>query len=678
MSEIHFTIDGKPQTAAPGETILTVARRMGLDIPTLCYNEKISKTTSCFACVVKDEKTGRFLPSCSACPSEGQNINASGDEVVEMRRTALGLLLSEHTGDCEAPCTMACPAHASVEEYVRAGREGDFRKALQIIKKRIPLPMSVGRVCPRFCEKDCRRNITGKPVSINDFKRLAADLHYDSYMEDIAADLGKKVAIVGAGPGGLSAAYYLRLAGVQVDVFDKQPEAGGMLRYGIPEFRLPKDTLRREIAHFTKMGIRIECGRELGKNLNLNDLASSYDAVIVAVGSWTASPMRIEGDELAQLGIVWLEAIAAKNWKNVENPGRTLVVGGGNTAMDCARTARRLGGNVSILYRRTRKEMPAEQNEIEEALEEGVTLNELTAPVSLKKNASGKLVLTCCKMALGEPDASGRRRPEPVPGSEFGMEADTVIAAIGQRTSAPAGLTANRHGDLEIDKKNFGTNVAKVFAAGDCMSGPATVVEALATGRQCAESVLDFLNGVEHTASFEFNVSRGHWSSLQKEDLVFLHEVSHDDRVKPELISLEERKTTFTELFPTIPEDKIRKEGKRCIECSCTGKSDCKLKKYSTMLGVKPDMYHGEHAQHTPDTRHPEIIYDSMKCVRCGTCVKVCAEVINKHLLAPMNRGFSTVVGTAFNKGLPLSCKDCGACVNECPVGALDWKIKKD
>ena len=471
MPDINFTIDGKPQTAAPGETILSVTRRMGLDIPTLCYNQKISRTTACFVCVVKDLKTGRFLPSCSACPTEGQQIDASSEEVVEMRRTALNLLLSEHTGDCEAPCTMACPAHASVEEYVRAGRKGDFLGALKIIKKRIPLPMSVGRVCPRFCEKDCRRNIDSKPVSINDFKRLSADLHYDSYMEDLPALNGKKVAIVGAGPAGFAAAYDLRLAGVECVLFDKQPEAGGMLRYGIPEFRLPKAILRRELDHFRKMGITWECGRELGKNLSLDELKSSYDAVILAVGSWKASSMRIEGDELAEMGIDWLGAIAEKNWNGCANPGKTLIVGGGNTAMDCTRTAIRLGGEATIVYRRTRNEMPAEAVEIEEAVEEGAKLQLLTAPVRLYRKENGKLSLVCQKMVLGEPDASGRRKPEPLPGSEFEMEADTVIAAIGQRTVAPAGVAATKRGDLEVSPETLlCTGTDNVFAAGDCVT----------------------------------------------------------------------------------------------------------------------------------------------------------------------------------------------------------------
>lgn len=678
MPEIHFKIDGKPQTAAPGETILSVARKMGLDIPTLCHNQKISRTTSCFVCVVKDSKTGRFLPSCSACPTEGQEIEATSAEVLDMRRTALGLLLSEHTGDCEAPCTMACPAHASVEEYVREGRKGNFLESLKIIKKRIPLPMSVGRVCPRFCEKDCRRNVDSKPVSINDFKRLAADLYYESYMEELPPYNGKKVAIVGAGPAGFSTAYDLRLRGIQVDMFDKQVEPGGMLRYGIPEFRLPKAILRKELSHFEKMGIRIECGKELGKNLSLDDLKAKYDAVVIAVGSWAPSSMRIEGDELSEMGIRWLEGIASKNWKDCPNPGKTLVVGGGNTAMDCARTAVRLGGDVSIVYRRTRAEMPAEAVEVDEAVEEGVKLELLTAPVQLKKNASGRLVLTCQKMQLGEPDASGRRKPEPIPGSDFDIEADTVIAAIGQRTITPNGLTATKRGDVAVSKgEQACEGVSNVFAAGDCVTGPATVVEALASGHRAADAVCAFLEGRKVELPFEFNVSRGHWNSLSKEDLVYLHPVSQEPRVKPDFISLEERKTTFTELFPSIGKEKMQKEGERCIECSCTAKGDCKLKKYSTLLQVRPDTFSGKKPEDAPDTRHPVIIYDRMKCVRCGTCVKVCGEIINKHLLAPMKRGFQTGVGTAFNQGLPLSCADCGACVEECPVGALDWKVKK-
>ena len=263
---IEFFLDGKAVTAEPGQTIMAVAKANGISIPGLCGEPRISKTTSCFVCVVKDKKTGKFLPSCSAFPSAGQEIEVTTPEVLEMRRTALNLLLSEHNGDCEAPCTLACPAHADVEEYVRAAGNGDFEKALQIIKERIPMPLTIGRVCPRFCEKQCRRNIDGEPVAINEFKRIAADKCYDSFMEDLPELCGKKVAVIGGGPAGLSAAYYLRKLGFSATIFDMMPAAGGMTRYGIPEYRMPKNLLDKEIAHFEKMGIAFEFGKKLGKN----------------------------------------------------------------------------------------------------------------------------------------------------------------------------------------------------------------------------------------------------------------------------------------------------------------------------------------------------------------------------------------------------------------------------
>jgi len=678
MSNINFILDGKNVDAQPGETILSAAARHGVEIPTLCYNQKISHTTSCFVCLVKDKKTGKFLPSCSARPAEGQEIESSSNEVSEMRQTALGLLISEHTGDCEAPCTLACPAHAKVEEYVRAGREGNFLKSLELIKERVPLPMSIGRVCPRFCEKDCRRNVEGKPVAINDVKRIAADLFYESYQEKLPALNGKKIAIVGAGPAGLSAAYYLRLSGYSTHVFEAMPEPGGMLRYGIPEFRLPKNTLRKEIAHFTKMGILIECGKKLGKDFSMDDLRAKFDAVILAVGSWASSSMRIEGENLAQQGIAWLEKIASKNWKNCENPGRTIVVGGGNTAMDCARTALRLGGKVTVVYRRTHKEMPAEEIEIHEAMEEGVNFEFLTAPLFLTKNHQGALSLTCQRMALGEPDASGRRTPVPVEGSDFEIEADTVIAAIGQRTVVPENVPASKSG-IDVNQDDLSCkNMPLVFAAGDCVTGPATVVEAVAAGRKAAIAAMDAIEKRAHTEPKQFNVSRGHWRSLAKDDLVCLRKVSEAERVQPEFISMDKRHSSFEELFDSIPAKKMSKEAERCIECSCTAKGDCMLRKHSVTYNVSPDAFQGSKPFATVDTRHEYILHDKQKCIRCGTCVKICAEVVNKNLLALMRRGFNTMVETAFDQGLPSYCKDCGACVKECPTGALDWKHKID
>lgn len=675
MSKINLKIDGKSVQTESGNTLLAVAKECGVTIPTLCYSGHISKSTSCFVCIVKDNKTGRYLPSCSSIVSDGMDVDISSLDVVEMRQSALNLLLSEHSGDCEAPCTIACPAHATVEEYVKAGKEGEFLKALQIIKGRIPLPMSIGRVCPRFCEVDCRRNIEDKPVAINDFKRLAADLHYESYMEETKALNGKKVAVIGAGPAGFAAAYYLRLEGVASDIFEMMPKAGGMLRYGIPEYRLPKEILETEYKHLDKMGgITVSYNQKLGDNLDLDELKSKYDAVVVAIGSWKSSSARIEGEDLAEKGIAWLENIASADWSG-KNPGKTIVIGGGNTAMDCLRTSIRLGGDVSCYYRRTEKEMPAEDIEILEAKEEGVKFELLTAPLGLREE-NGKKILKCVKMELGEPDASGRRRPFPIEGSEFEVEADTVIAAIGQKTDAPASLATNKWGDVHVRDNDYNME-GNVFAAGDCVSGPATVVEAVAGGRRAALGALALFNGEVYEESYTINVSRGHWQHLKKDDLVLVGAPASYERREQHLIPVEERTTTFKEVSKTFTEQEIIEEGERCYECSCTDKHSCGLKEHSEAVHADPEAIEGMKNELRFDTRHPLVILDGGKCIKCGICVKISNEVLNNAMVGFKERGFSTRIGTPAEAQIEASMEEFKMIIENCPTGALAWREKK-
>lgn len=677
MAKINLKIDGKEVEAATGQTILEVAEENGIEIPTLCYHEQLSKTTSCYLCMVKDKNTGNYIPSCSSEIADGMDIDASSDDIFEMRQTALNLLLSEHSGDCEAPCSMACPAGLQIEEYLRAARKGDFLETLKIIKEKLPLPMSIGRVCPRFCEEDCRRNvIDDDAVNINDVKRFAADMHYEEYLEELPDLTDKKVAVVGAGPAGYTVAYYLRLKGIRTDLYDKMPKPGGMLRYGIPEYRLPKDILDTELAHFDKMGgIEVFCNQELGKDIELEKLKTDYDAVALTIGSWSSRSMRTEGEELAEGGIDYLEDLALNDWQR-EDPGETIIIGGGNTAMDCARSTVRLTEKpVHVFYRRTAKQMPAEEIELKEAKEEQVDFQFLTQPIKLREE-DGKKVLTCIRMELGEKDASGRRKPIPIEGSEFEVKADTVIAAIGQSTDAPESIPTNRWGDVDAKDENYHVE-DNMFSAGDCVTGPATVVEAIGAGRQTADSIAAYLKGEEYEKDYTINVSRGHWQDLTQDDLVLVKEPVERERATLEYISDEKRVSTFAETNKTLTEEEVKKEAERCIECSCSYKEDCQLKDYSEEYRAHPEAMVGEKVRFEYDMRHPEIIRDPGKCIKCEACIKVCKEVVNEYLLEFKERGYYTRVGTEFEKPLPMDCTECGECIDICPVGALDWKNKK-
>ncbi|UCD63052.1 MAG: FAD-dependent oxidoreductase, partial [Candidatus Zixiibacteriota bacterium] len=413
---VKLTINGKAVTASPDRTILQVCREQNIDnIPTLCYDDKLPPFGSCFLCVVEMEGQSRLFPACSTKVAEGMNIQTRSEKVIRARRTCLELLVSDHYADCFGPCRLNCPADVDIQGYMSLINLGKFTEAVALIKEKNPLPSVCGRVCTRKCEINCRRSLVDAPVGIDFLKRYAADQDMIDQMwrPETKPDNGIPVAIIGGGPAGLTAAYYLIIEGYRPTIFESLPELGGMLRYGIPEYRLPKAVLAKEVDWITSLGADVHTGKTLGKDFSIDDLFNQgYKAVFVGLGAQVGKPMRVDNEEAEGVlsGVRFLQQVELKT--NPDIKGRIVVVGGGNTAIDAARTSLRLGADeVILLYRRTRKEMPANEMEIVAAEEEGVKIEFLAAPVKVNVEDGRMKSIDCIRMELGAPDESGRRRP---------------------------------------------------------------------------------------------------------------------------------------------------------------------------------------------------------------------------------------------------------------------------
>src|SRR5271157_4749412 len=467
---IEITLDGKKLLVGPGKTILDVAESQGIRIPTLCHDRRLDPYASCWVCLVQVEKAKGFVPSCSTRVTPGMVITSGSPQVIAARRMALDLLLSNHYGDCKAPCTLTCPSNIDIQGYLGLVANGKFAEAVELIRRDNPMPAVIGRICPRPCEEKCRRNLVEEPLNINGVKRFVADLEAGAGgMKPRPAPTpnGKKAVVVGAGPAGLAAAWYLSEKGVRVTIFESMEKAGGMLRYGIPDYRLPPAVLDAAIADMLHLGASLKTGVRLGRDVKLETLRTEYDAVVLAFGAWKGRGLRIPGEDHPGVlsGIDFLRDVNAGTPVKV---GKIVaIIGGGNTALDAARCSLRHGASkVTMYYRRTREEMPASDAEIEEAMEEGIYIQYLAAPVSIQTEADS-LSLTLLRMALGEPDASGRRRPVPVDGSEFAVPVDTIISAVGQYAdtkllAAIPGLTDDK-GNLNADLATGRTEAPGVF-----------------------------------------------------------------------------------------------------------------------------------------------------------------------------------------------------------------------
>jgi len=683
MAKVSFTLDDKKVEVEAGATILEAAEQHGVEVPTLCHDPRLKPTAACRLCLVEVEGARGPMPACSAPVTEGMVVRTRTDDITNIRRMALELLLSDHYGDCIAPCKLACPAGVDVQGYIALIADGEYQEALKLIKKTLPLPLTIGRVCPRFCETECRRNLLEGPVAIDALKRFVADYDMDSghpYAPKPEPATGHRVAVVGGGPAGLSAAYYLALAGHEVTILEANPKLGGMLRYGIPEYRLPKAVLDKEIATITRLCREVRCDVSLGRDFTIESLkADGYEAIFIGLGAQANQKMRIEGEDSPCVlsGIGFLKDVVLG--KKVGLGDRVVVIGGGNTAIDVARTALRQGSKeVIIAYRRSRDEMPANKEEVEQAEEEGVQIQILTAPVGVTV-CGGKLdSMECMKMVLGEPDASGRRRPEPVTGSEFTMQADTVIVAIGQ-TLDSAGLDGGqieftKRGYININNDTMETSVVGVFCGGDCASGPATVVEAIAAARRAANSINQYLNGEKIKPETKpYNCAKG---ELEDIDLSDYEHIERIPRTKMPVLDPEKRKNSFDQIELGFTDKMAKREAERCLACGCQDVFECKLRQLATEYQVDDTHYKGRKRHlRIEENEHPFILKDPNKCILCGRCVRICDEVMGVGAWGFTSRGFDTRVEPALSMPLcETTCVSCGQCVSTCPTGALTPK----
>ncbi len=679
METIKITLDGKVVEVPKGTTILEAAKKQGVFIPTFCHNDELEPFASCFVCVVEVEGRGNLIPSCSTAVADGMVVKTETARVEKARRTCVELLLSDHLGDCLGPCMTACPAGIDIPGYISLLAEGKDRQALELIRHNMPLPSILGRVCTRPCEEACRRQLVEKPIAICHLKRYAEDsvaAAGDAYIPARQPSSGKKIAIVGAGPSGLTAAYYLQILGHQCTVIDAHEKAGGMVRYGIPSYRLPRDVIEREVSVIEKLGAEFRYNTALGKDVTLDELRRDYDAVYLGIGAQKASAMRVEGEDTDGVltGIGFLGAVSRdesfKIGKNV------MVVGGGNTAIDAARTAVRLGADeVSILYRRTRAEMPAWEEEIVAAEEEGIKLDLLAAPTQIEKNADGTLNVTCIRMELGEPDASGRRRPVPIEGSEHVRVVDNAIAAIGQGVDASMcpGIDQTRWGSLLADEHTGATNFEDVFAGGDGVTGADIAVTAVAAGRRAAISIDQYVLGRKVVGDVKpYNHTMGKLDSVPKP---VYEKFERHTRVPMPHRDPKERIKTFDEVETGFAAAQVLEEAKRCMECGCRDAHECRLRTYAGSFGANQEQYAGDTRDFDLDDSHDRIVYESNKCINCGTCVRITDDILGNHAMGFTGRGFTSRIKPALGRALALIKADgLDKIVENCPVGALTFK----
>ncbi|GCF09206.1 FAD-dependent oxidoreductase [Dictyobacter arantiisoli] len=676
-------INGKTMVAHENQTILSVAIDNGItDIPNLCNDEKLEPTSACRMCLVHVEGAERPLPSCNTPAEPGMVVTTNSDELFHIRRTNLEMMLSDHNAYCQPPCQVDCPTHIDIPGYLELIAQGEMKEAARLVKEVLPFPFILGLTCPAPCQKACRRTLVDEEIAICRMHGHAAETCLLDppipYVQD--APTGKNVAIVGAGPAGLSCAYYLALRGHACKIFDMQPQAGGMLRYGIPEYRLPKDMMDRELEHVWQLGVELQSNVKLGRDFTIDDLfAQGFDAVYLAIGCWTSKSMRVPGEDAEGVvnAIRFLYDKVEGKPVPVKEGDEVIVIGGGFTTFDCTRTSLRLGAKVHTTYYRTRADMTATLEEVEDGIAEGTHLQVRAAQQRVVVE-NGKVVgVEYQRTKQGEPDASGRRRPVPVPGTEFTIACNTVIPAVGQAVDTnvineSSGIKWTKWKTIQTNPHNFMSDREGVFAGGDAQLGASTIIECVAQGKLGARSIHSYLMGEDMN-----EVARRLELEERRPDLFDIVPYKPvEPKVKMPMLPYEQREKSFGLIEMGYLKEQAQREASRCLQCACPAAGQCDLQKYSIEHGLADNRFHdgepSDYHDYDLDLSHSFILRDPNKCINCTQCVRVCHDVIGPDCYGMFGKGFDTIVSTPFNVSLhDTDCVSCGACVQVCPTGSL-------
>jgi len=674
VETIDIIVNGNKFSVEGGLTVLDACSIFNIYIPTLCHVHNLKPAEEgCGLCKVEIAGIKGLQPACKTFISSGMRISTHSDEIIAERRRIIEELLSRHIGDCRPPCQLKCPGEVDIKRYVNLAVMGEWEASLDVLRKNLPLPGSIGRVCPAPCQIDCRRHLVdGAPVSIREIKRMVADKErLEKKHRPVASYIpenGYSVAVVGGGPGGLSAALALRRKGYRTTIFEKEALMGGMMRYGIPDYRLPQDVIQHEIDWIIGHGIEVRTNTELGRDISFDEIKKQYDAVVLAMGCWTSLGMRVKGEKLSGVlgGIDFLYKV--NKGETVEVGERIAVIGGGNTAMDACRCALRQGAKkVYCVYRRTRMEMPAEKIEIEEAEEEGVEFIFLAAPEEIQGHEKVEKIIIR-KMKLGDPDASGRRSPVPTE-DLFSLEVDNVIAAIGQGIDTRGLPESILDGRWMKMTGSFSTSISGAFVCGDQLTGPSIAIAAIGQGFRVAETVDNFLKTGKISAPFACDVTV---NSLTSEE--FKH-IEKSCQEKPRHLNAPQRLLKpFEEYNFGLTEDQAIMDGSRCLRCGCPDIFECRLREMAILHEVSYDKANEELNKRTLLDQNPFFVRDENKCIGCGICERICSEraFIDAIKLGVNDSGFKVArpVGNAASM-IDSPCAFCGQCVQACPTGAL-------